>query len=134
MVTYVTILTQPETFPGLTVLPKPQLTFYMPLASLLFVSQKTDAPVFFLCYPLMISIAKTTSKKIGALIHSMKFFSPEVALYLYKSTIRPCMEYCCQVWTGAPNCYLELLDKLQKQICRTVGLSLATSIEPFTHH
>ena len=35
----------------------------------------------------IISTAKTASKKIGALIHSMKFFSPEVALYLYKSTI-----------------------------------------------
>ena len=43
-----------------------------------------------------ISIAKTASKKIGALIHSMKFLSPEVALYLYKSTIHPCMECCCQ--------------------------------------
>ena len=30
----------------------------------------------------IISIAKTVSKKIGALIHSMKFLSPEVALYL----------------------------------------------------
>ena len=38
------------------------------------------------------SIAKTASKKIGALICSMKFLSPEVALYLYKSKIRPCME------------------------------------------
>ena len=38
------------------------------------------------------SIAKTASKKIGALIRSMKFLSPEVALYLYKSTIWPCME------------------------------------------
>ena len=37
----------------------------------------------------IISIAKTASKKIGALIHSMKFLSPEVALYLYKSTRRP---------------------------------------------
>ena len=45
----------------------------------------------------IISIAKTASKKIGALIRSMKFLSPEVALYLYKSTIRSCMEYCCQV-------------------------------------
>ena len=35
----------------------------------------------------IIYIAKTASKKIGALIHSMKFLSPEVALYLYKSTI-----------------------------------------------
>ena len=39
----------------------------------------------------IIFIAKTASKKIGALILSMMFLSPEVALYLYKSTIRPCM-------------------------------------------
>ena len=82
----------------------------------------------------IISIAKTASKKIGALIRSMKFLSPEVALYLYKSTIWWCMEYCCQVWAGAPSCYLELLDKLQKQICRTVGPSLAASLEPLAHH
>ena len=43
----------------------------------------------------IISIAKTASKKIGALICSMKFLSPEVALYVYKSTIRPCIEYFC---------------------------------------
>ena len=42
----------------------------------------------------IISIAKTSSKKFGALIRSMKCISPEVALYLYKSTIRPYMEYC----------------------------------------
>ena len=35
----------------------------------------------------IISIAKTVSKKICALIHSMKFHSPEVTLCLYKSTI-----------------------------------------------
>ena len=35
----------------------------------------------------IISIAKTASKKIGALIRSMAFLSPEVALFLYKSTI-----------------------------------------------
>ena len=79
------------------------------------------------------SIAKTASKKIGALIRFMKFLSPEVALYLYKSTIRPCMEYCCHVLAGAPNCYLELLDKLQKRICRIVGLSFAASLEPLAH-
>ena len=32
------------------------------------------------------SIAKTASKKIRAWIHSMKFLSSDVALYLYKST------------------------------------------------
>ena len=50
-----------------------------------------------------ISIAKTF-KKTGALIRSINFLSPEVALYLYKSNIRPCMEFCCHVWTGAPSC------------------------------
>ena len=46
----------------------------------------------------IISIAKTVSNKIGALIRSMKFLTPEVALYLYISTIRPDMEYCCHIW------------------------------------
>ena len=35
------------------------------------------------------------------------------------------MEYCCHIWTGAPSCYLELLDKLQK--------ALAASLEPLAH-
>ena len=68
----------------------------------------------------VISIAKTVSKKIGALIRSMKFLSPEVALYVYKSTIRPCLKCCCHVWAGAPSCYLELL-------------LLAVSLEPLAH-
>ena len=82
----------------------------------------------------IISIAKTASRKIGALMRSMKFLSPEVAVYLNKSTISPCMEYCCHVWAGATSCYLELLDKPQKQICMTAGPSLASSHEPFAHH
>ena len=79
------------------------------------------------CY--IISIAKTASKKIGALICVVKFLSPEVALYLYKSTICPYMEYCCHVWAVTPSCYLELLDKPQKRICWTVRPSLAASSE-----
>ena len=37
----------------------------------------------------IISIAKIVSDKIGVLIRYMKFFPPEVGLYLYKSTILP---------------------------------------------
>ena len=83
--------------------------------------------------PCVISTAKSASKKIRTLIHSIDFLSPEVALYLYKSTILPCMEYCCHVWAGAASCYLELLDKLQKPICRTFGPSFAASLEPLAH-
>ena len=39
----------------------------------------------------VISIAKTTSKKIEILTLSMKFLSPDVTLYLYKSNIQPCI-------------------------------------------
>ena len=46
----------------------------------------------------IISTAKTASKKIGSLIRSMKFLFPEVAPYLFKSTIRPCMEVSCLGW------------------------------------
>ena len=83
------------------------------------------------CY--IFSIAKTAYKKIEALILSMKFLSTEVALYLSKFTMHLRMEYCCYVWAGAPSCFLELLDKLQKRICRTVGHSLATSLDPLAH-
>ena len=43
------------------------------------------------------------------------------------------MEYYRHVWAGAPSYYLELLDNLQKRICRTVGPALAVSLEPLAH-
>ena len=58
----------------------------------------------------------------------VKFLSPEVAPHA-----QPGMEYCCHVWAGASMCYMELLDKPQKQICRTAGPSLAASLEPLAH-
>ena len=77
----------------------------------------------------IVSIAKTVSKNIGALIRSMKFLSPEVPPYFYKSTMQPCIDY-CHAWTGDLSCYLDMIHKLQKRICRTVGPTLAASLEP----
>ena len=39
------------------------------------------------------SISKIAFKKMEALIRFMNCLSSEVALYLYESTIQPCMEY-----------------------------------------
>ena len=71
--------------------------------------------------------------KIEALIHSMKFLSPEVVLYLYKFTIWPSMKYCCHIWARAPSWYFEMLDKLQKWIWRMICPSLAACLEPLWH-
>ena len=54
--------------------------------------------------------AKAASKKIGTLNSSEISFS----------------------W-GTPSCSLELLDKLEKWICRAVGPSFAASLELLTH-
>ena len=53
-------------------------------------------------------------------------------MYLNKSTIRSCMEYCCHVSAGAPIHCLKMLDKLQ-QMCRTVGPSLSAYLEPLDY-
>ena len=81
----------------------------------------------------IISFAKTPSKKIGVLVCSMKFLSLDVAPYLHKSTIHPCLECCCHIWAGAPSFYFELLGKLQKLLCGNFGPSLVTSPEPLDH-
>ena len=42
------------------------------------------------------------------------------------------MEYSCHVWVGASSGYL--LEKLQKQVCRTVAPCVAASLEPMADH
>ena len=79
----------------------------------------------------IIFIAKTASKKLGALI-VLQFLSPEVTKHLYKCTIAHAWN-AVVIWAGAPRCYLELLDKLQKRICMSVDPSLAASLELLFH-
>ena len=43
------------------------------------------------------------------------------------------MEYSYHVWAGAPSCYLEMSDELQKRMRRTVGPSLTASFESLAH-
>ena len=77
----------------------------------------------------IISIAKTVFNKIGVLIRSMKLLSPEVTLYLYKYTMRPCMEYV--VTSGLVPLVATRIVRNCLQIYRTVGPSLAASLETF---
>ena len=56
------------------------------------------------------SIAKTASKKIGALICSMFLFPEVLHGILLAGTL-----------AGTPSCNLKLSDKLRKQTCTTAG-------------
>ena len=81
----------------------------------------------------VISIVKQPPRKFESWFVLWIFFPYEIALYLYKSTIWPCMECCCHVLVDAPSCSLEMLDKFHKRICMTVGRSLDAFLEPLSH-
>ena len=78
----------------------------------------------------IISIAGTVSKKIGALIRSMKFFSPKIALDLYNLP-------CGLEWhTSYLGCYSRLLlenirGATKAQIYRTIGPSFVAFLNPW---
>ena len=74
------------------------------------------------------SIAKTASKEIRPFILLQSFFLLRL-LCIYKSTILSFLEYYCHFWAGVSNCYLEIFDKLQKAICKTIVPSLVASLE-----
>ena len=44
------------------------------------------------------------------------------------------MERCCHVKVGVASCNLDMMDKLQMQICRTASLILAASLQPLAHY
>ena len=71
------------------------------------------------CCSYIVSVAKTASNNIGALLRPTKYLYFEIALYLYKSTIQPCNLF--HVWTGFFNCYLAMLHKLKKWVCKDCG-------------
>ena len=68
------------------------------------------------------TIAKATAMNVGSLFRSCNFISSESILYLYKATIRPCMEYCCHIWAGTSTTCLRLLDQSQRWIIISLDL------------
>ena len=58
------------------------------------------------------SIAKFSAMKVGSLLHARSYLTPESILNLYKTSIHPCIEYCCHILDGAPSDCLSLLDRI----------------------
>ena len=80
------------------------------------------------------SLAKHASQKLGFLARARGFFSSSHLLSIYKSKIRPSLEYCSHVWGGAPKSTLCLLDKVQSKAIRLINNhNLAKSLQPLSH-
>ena len=79
------------------------------------------------------SVAKATGKMVGSFYRSKKYLTPPAILYLYKSQIRPKMEYRCHLWGGAAQSTLTCLDRVQNRLRNLVGDELFSSLEPLSH-
>ena len=71
--------------------------------------------------------------KVDSLYRDRHYLTPECILHLYKSVIRPCMEYCCHIWAGASSVVLSLLDKVQGRIVNIIDPTLAVNLQPLSH-
>ena len=65
-------------------------------------------------------------------INFSHFFSFWVACKCHKSTIRICTEYRYYALVGAPYCFLDMFDRLQRLLCRTLGPTFAASLISLT--
>ena len=79
------------------------------------------------------SLAKSASKMVGSFYRSRKYLSPSSILYLYKSQIRPTMEYCCHIWSGASQRSLSSLDTVQRRLLGLIGHDLYSTLQPLSH-
>ena len=61
------------------------------------------------------TIVQKARRKLGYIYQTFyKDCSTEVLLNLYKSLIRPMLEYCCLVWDPSSKTLIELLESTQK--------------------
>ena len=80
-------------------------------------------------------IAAVASQKLGFLFAVRSYSSSTLLLALYKSLVRPHLEYCSHIWAGAAECHLELLNKIQRRATRLVGnANLTFQLAPLNAH
>ena len=78
-------------------------------------------------------VARDAARMVGSFYRSKKFLTPSALLYLYKSQIRPRMEYCCHLWDGSSQHSLSSLDRIQNRMHGLVGDELFASLQTLSH-
>ena len=63
---------------------------------------------------------KLASRKLGVLNRAKQYFTSRQRLLLYKSQVRPHVEYCSHIWAGAPRYQLNPFDSVQRRAVRIV--------------
>ena len=77
------------------------------------------------------SIAKSAAMKIGSLYRARNFLSSESILYLYKATIRPCLEYCCHICLVLLLIVLVFLTAYRGELLTLLDLIFAQIYSPY---
>jgi hypothetical protein len=57
----------------------------------------------------------------------------ESVLYLYKTQIRPILEYSSHLWSKSAFSGTVLLDRIQKRVCNLIGPELSQKLQPLSH-
>ena len=84
-------------------------------------------------------VGKQVSKMIGSFYWSSKMLTPEAVLYLYKSQVRPKIEYCAHIWTCASKalflikCNTAPRDELVRSFSPPFNLSHIVGMFPARH-
>ena len=82
----------------------------------------------------ILTMAKNASRKLGFLNRSRKVFDSKQVLQIYKTFIRPCIEYCSQVWGGGCVTVLKRLDFIQRRAFRIIrNPALTDQIDSLQH-
>ena len=80
------------------------------------------------------SLAKHGSQKLGSLARARGSFSSSHLLTIYKSQIRPSLEYCSHVRGVAQKYTVCLLDRVQSKAIRLINNpNFAKSLQPLSH-
>src|ERR1700755_2534175 len=65
------------------------------------------------------SLSKQASKRLAVLRRLQYFFTPPQLLALYRSVVRPCMEYASHIWCGSTH--TALLEKVEYRAFRLIN-------------
>lgn len=69
----------------------------------------------------MDSIIKKANKKLGIIAHVFRNKNAKILIPLYKTFVRPLLEYNSVIWSPSTSTYIEKIEKIQKKMFRLMS-------------